>query len=168
MNGPRFFAASALAAALSLNIGVALAADTVNIPCVCELSGAGAVAGTNFHDGAHLAVDEINAAGGILGKKIEMTDMDTQTDPMTSRALVQKAIDSGAYAIMGTIYSGSTIVNMMVAQQAGVPQFTGAEAPNITEKRQAAPSAPASWPPSGSAHLPPRSDRRKPLARRTV
>jgi branched-chain amino acid transport system substrate-binding protein len=134
MNRSRFLAASALAAALSLNVAVALAADTVNIPCVCELSGAGAVAGTNFHDGAHMAIDEINAAGGILGKKIEMADMDTQTDPMTSRGLIQKAIDSGAYAIMGTIYSGSTIVNMMVAEKAGVPQFTGAEAPNITEK----------------------------------
>ena len=81
MNRRKFFAASALAAALSLTAGAALADDTVNIPCVCELSGAGAVAGTNFHDGAHMAVDEINAAGGILGKKIEMTDMDTQTDP---------------------------------------------------------------------------------------
>ena len=33
---------------------------------------------------------------------------------------------------MGTVFSGSTIVNMIVAQQSGVPQFTGAEAPNIT------------------------------------
>lgn len=134
MNRRKFVATSALAAAISLTAGAALADDTVKIPCVCELSGAGAVAGTNFHDGAHMAVDEINGAGGILGKKIEMTDMDTQTDPMTSRALVQKAIDSGAYVIMGTVYSGSTIVNMIVAQQAGVPQFTGAEAPNITER----------------------------------
>jgi branched-chain amino acid transport system substrate-binding protein len=132
MQVERWLAAGALAAALS--VSAARADETVKIPCVCELSGAGAVAGTNFHDGAHLAVEEINVAGGILGKKIEMTDMDTQTDPQTSRALVQKAIDSGAYALMGTVYSGSTIVNMMIAQQAGVPQFTGAEAPNITER----------------------------------
>jgi len=115
-------------------IGMARAADTVLIPCVCELSGAGAVSGTNYRDGAHLAIKEINAKGGILGKKIEMTDYDTQTDPQTSRALVQKAIDAGAYAIMGTVYSGSTIVNMIVAQRAGVPQITGSEAPNITQK----------------------------------
>jgi len=133
MNNGIRLAAATLALALSV-AGAARADDTVNLPCVCELSGAGAVSGTNFRDGAHLAVEEINAAGGILGKKIEMTDMDTQTDPQTSRALVQKAIDSGAYAIMGTVYSGSTIVNMLVAQQAGVPQFTGAEAPNITQK----------------------------------
>lgn len=112
----------------------AWAQDTVKLPCLCELSGSGAVSGTNYHDGAHLAVDEINAAGGILGKKIEMVDYDTATDPQTSRALTQKAIDAGAYAIIGTVYSGSTIVNMLVAKQAGVPQFTGAEAPVITER----------------------------------
>lgn len=112
----------------------ARAQDTVKIPCVCELSGAGAVSGTNFRDGAHIAVDEINAAGGILGRKIVMNDYDTQTDPMISRALVQKVIDDGAYVIMGTVYSGSTDVNMLVAEKAGVPQMTGAEAPDITQK----------------------------------
>lgn len=133
----RNFIAAAGLSALSLTglaVPAASAADTVMIPCVCELSGAGAVSGTNYRDGAHLAVDEINAAGGILGKQIVMDDYDTQTDPQTSRALVQKAIDAGAYAIMGTVYSGSTIVNMIVAKQAGVPQFTGAEAPNITQQ----------------------------------
>jgi branched-chain amino acid transport system substrate-binding protein len=135
MSAGRLLAASLAGLALSAAVQAAVRADdAVKIPCVCELSGAGAVAGTNFHDGAHMAVDEINAAGGMLGKKIDMTDMDTGTDPQTSRALVQRAVDSDAYAIIGTIYSGSTIVNMMIAQQAGVPQFTGAEAPNITER----------------------------------
>jgi branched-chain amino acid transport system substrate-binding protein len=124
--------ASAFLASAPMN--VARADDTVLVPCVCELSGAGAVSGTNYRDGAHLAIDEINAAGGILGKQIEMQDYDTQTDPQTSRALVQKAVDAGAYAVMGTVYSGSTIVNMIVAQQAGVPQITGSEAPNITQQ----------------------------------
>ena len=112
----------------------AKAQEVVKLPCVCELSGAGASAGTNWRDGAKMAVGEINAAGGILGKQIEMTDYDTATDPQTSRALVQKAIDEGAYVVIGTVYSGSTIVNMLVAQQAGMPQFTGAESPAITSK----------------------------------
>lgn len=130
-----FLTAAALTASVFMAVpGVSRAADTVKLPCVCELSGAGAVSGTNFRDGAHMAADEINAAGGILGQQIEIADYDTQTDPQTSRALVQKAIDEGAYAILGTIFSGSTIVNMLVAQQNGVPQFTGSEAPNITEK----------------------------------
>ncbi|EJC66836.1 ABC transporter substrate-binding protein [Rhizobium sp. 1AS11] len=127
-------------AAASLITGAALhpqgvrAEDTVSLPCVCELSGAGAVSGKNYRDGAYMAVEEINAGGGILGKKIVMDDYDTQSDAPTSRALVQKAIDADAYAIIGTVYSGSTIVNMLVAKQNGVPQFTGSEAPNITQQ----------------------------------
>ena len=39
---------------------------------------------------------------------------------------------NGSGAIIRTVYSGSTIVNMLVSQQAGVPQLTGSEAPNIT------------------------------------
>ncbi len=112
----------------------AQAQEAVKIGMVAELSGAGAPVGTNWRDGIKLAVEEINAAGGILGKKIEVTDYDTATDPQTSRALVQKAIDEGAFVILGTVYSGSTIVNMLVAQQNGVPQFVGAEAPGITQK----------------------------------
>ena len=112
----------------------ALAQETVLLPCVCELSGPGAVSGTNFRDGAKLAADEINAEGGILGKQIVINDYDTQSDAQTSRALVQKAVDDGAYVILGTIYSSSTIVNMLVAQENGVPQLTGSEGPTVTEQ----------------------------------
>ncbi len=124
-------ALAALAAGTGLTQG-AFAQEKVLLPCVCELSGAGAVSGTNYRDGAKLAAEEINAAGGILGKQVDLRDYDTQTDPQTSRALVQKAIDDDAYVIIGTVYSGSTIVNMMVAKQNGIPQMTGSEAPNIT------------------------------------
>lgn len=123
-----------LTLAAALMAGTTFAADTVQIGIVAELSGAGAPSGTNWNEGARLAVEEINAGGGILGKKIEVTSYDTQTDPQVSRALVQKAIDADAYVIWGTIYSGSTVVNMLVAKQNGVPQFTGAEAPAIVEK----------------------------------
>ncbi|ACM29986.1 amino acid ABC transporter substrate-binding protein [Agrobacterium rhizogenes] len=109
-----------------------MAQDVIKFADVIELSGAGAAVGTNWRDGLKLAVEEINAAGGILGQKVEVTDYDTQTDPTTSRAMVQKAIDDGAYVIMGPIYSGSVKVNMMVAMQNGVPQISGAEAPDIT------------------------------------
>lgn len=108
--------------------------ESVKLGLVAELSGAGAPAGTNWRDGAKLAVAEVNAAGGILGRKVELPEYDTQTDPQVSRALVQKAIDAGAVAIVGTVYSGSTLVNMLVAKQNGIPQFVGSEAPTIVEK----------------------------------
>lgn len=124
----------ALTAAVVATFGAAQAQEAVKVGVVAELSGAGAPSGTNWRDGIKIAVEEINADGGILGKKVEITEYDTQTDPQVSRALVQKAIDEGAYAIWGTIYSGSTMVNMLVAQQNGTPQFVGSEAPGIVQK----------------------------------
>ena len=61
-----------------------LAQDVVRIVGLVELSGTGTTSGTNFDNGVKLAVKEINAAGGILGKKIEYTSMDTQSQPQTS------------------------------------------------------------------------------------
>ncbi|WP_434287767.1 ABC transporter substrate-binding protein [Celeribacter sp. SCSIO 80788] len=109
-------------------------ADTVKIANIVELSGPGAAAGTVWAHGVELAVDEINDHGGILGMPIELKEYDSQTDPQVSRALVQKAIDEGAFALLGTVYSSSTVVNMLVAQMNGIPQFTASEAPSITEK----------------------------------
>jgi branched-chain amino acid transport system substrate-binding protein len=123
-----------LAAALAMTAALppAWAQDTVTIANIAELSGPGATAGNNWRDGAKMAVEEINASGGILGKQVEMPEYDSQSDAQTSRAMVQKAIDDGAFALLGTVYSGSTIVNMLVAQQAGIPQFTGSESARIT------------------------------------
>jgi branched-chain amino acid transport system substrate-binding protein len=126
--------AIAAGAAMLCLSGAAQAQEAVKVGVVVELSGAGAPAGTNWRDGVRIAVEEMNAEGGILGKPVRATEYDTQTDPQVSRALVQKAIDDGVYAILGTIYSGSTMVNMMVAQQNSVPQFVGSEAPAIVEK----------------------------------
>ncbi|WP_434287768.1 ABC transporter substrate-binding protein [Celeribacter sp. SCSIO 80788] len=120
--------------ALAATLAVAAQAETVHIANIVELSGAGAAAGSVWADGVHLAIDEINETGGILGMKVDMKEYDSQTDPLQSRALVQKAIDEGAFALLGTVYSSSTVVNMLVAQQNGIPQFTGSEAPSITQK----------------------------------
>jgi branched-chain amino acid transport system substrate-binding protein len=124
----------AFAATLAISAGSAVAEQTVNMPIVMELSGAGAVSGTNFRDGAVLAIDEINARGGILGRKIVAPQSDTQSNPGISRAQVQKALDTNPYVILGPIYSGSVKVNMILAQQAEVPQITGAEGADITQQ----------------------------------
>ena len=123
----------ATVAALAFAATSAHAQQTVNIPIVIELSGPGTVSGTNFRDGALLAIDEVNAKGGILGRKIATSQSDTQSNPGISRAQVQKAIDSDPYAILGPVFSGSVKVNMILAQQAEIPQFTGAEAADITK-----------------------------------
>jgi len=108
------------------------AQSTVYLPDIVELSGPGAVSGTNWRDGVVLAIDEINKAGGILGRKIESEHLDTQSNPGVSRAQVQKVLDRDPYVVLGPIYSGSVKVNMALTQQAEVPQIVGAEAADIT------------------------------------
>jgi branched-chain amino acid transport system substrate-binding protein len=58
---------------------------------------------------------------------------DTQSNAGISRAQVQKAIDGNPYVILGPVFSGSVKVNMILAQQAEIPQMTGAEAAEITQ-----------------------------------
>lgn len=120
--------------ALAASLGAAYAQETVKIVGVVELSGAGATAGTNYKNGAQLAVDEINAAGGILGKKIEFVVYDTQTNPGNTRAAVQRGVDEGAFAIFGPVFSGPIGASMQIAQKAGVPQIVGGEAAGLTKQ----------------------------------
>ncbi len=106
----------------------------IRIVGLVELSGTGATAGTNFDNGVKLAVKEINAAGGMLGRKIEYTSNDTQTNPGVAKALAQKAVDDNAYVVMGPVFSGSIIVSMAETRRAEIPNFTGGEAANITQQ----------------------------------
>jgi branched-chain amino acid transport system substrate-binding protein len=127
------FDAGLFAAALVVLPAAVSAQTTVFLPDVIELSGSGAVSGTNWRDGVLLAVDEINAAGGILGRKIRTEQFDTQSNPAISRAQIQKVLDEDPYVVLGPIFSGSVKVNMALTKAAEVPQIVGAEAADITQ-----------------------------------
>ena len=109
-------------------------AQNVKIVGLVELSGTGATSGTNFDNGIKLAVKEINAAGGILGRKIDYTANDTQSNPGVAKGLAEKAVDNDAYVIMGPVFSGSIMVSMATTRRAETPNFTGGEAAAITEQ----------------------------------
>ncbi|HSV48222.1 MAG TPA: ABC transporter substrate-binding protein, partial [Ramlibacter sp.] len=124
----KFVATAALLAAC----GAASAQNTIKLAAIVELSGAGATAGTNFKNGMELAVREINAAGGIMGRKIEVSVADTTSNPGVALGLTKKAIDNDVFAIFGPVFSGSIIVSMKESEKAGIPNWTGGEAAGIT------------------------------------
>jgi len=124
----------AAAFASALVTGVQAQDKPVSFAFIGELSGAGAVSSTNFRDGALMAIEEINAKGGILGRKVELKQYDTQTNPGTARSQMQKAIDEEPYVILGPIFSGIVKVSMMLAQQAEIPQIMGGEASDLTQQ----------------------------------
>jgi branched-chain amino acid transport system substrate-binding protein len=126
-------------------LGVALIAATaiappasaqgpVKLAIVAEITGGGAPSGTMWRDGVLLAVEEINRKGGILRRSLESFVMDTQTDPPTSVAVIRRAINDRPFAIMGTVYSSSTVANMDIARQAGIPQISGSESVMVVQK----------------------------------
>jgi branched-chain amino acid transport system substrate-binding protein len=125
-----------LAASLALATAIVAApsyAQDIQIADVAELSGGGATVGTNWKNGIDLAVEEINAAGGILGHKIVVTHADSQSNPGVARAQVQKALDSNPYVLLGPGYSGSVKVTAPLAADAGVTQIMGGEAAELTK-----------------------------------
>ena len=127
----RMFNASALVLAMG-GLSTATAQETMKIPGVLEITGAGAVSGINFRDGILLALDHINASGGILGKKIAFEVVDTSSDSGKARAAVQRALDDKPVVIFGPVFSGSVGASMPLTNEAKVPQIIGGEAANLT------------------------------------
>ena len=119
---------------LSMTIAGAQDDEVVRILVPAELSGAGVTVGTNWRDGAMLAQQHINDAGGILGRQIEFEVLDTQSDAATSRAVIARGLDNEPYAILGPLYSGTIMVNMLESERAQIPQIVGGEAASLTEQ----------------------------------
>ncbi|MDB5894192.1 MAG: transporter substrate-binding protein [Rhodoferax sp.] len=122
------------ACALAASAVSGFAQQTIKIAGIVELSGPGTTSGTFFNNGAQLAVKEINASGGILGKKIEYSANDTQSNPGVAKGLTQKAVDQDVFAIFGPVFSGSIMVSMAESRRAEIPNFTGGEAAAITQQ----------------------------------
>lgn len=123
---------TATSLALTLYAATAQAGGTIRIASIQELSGTGATVGTNFKNGMDLAIREINASGGILGQKIEVTFSDTQSNPGVAKGLAQKAVDDDVFAVFGPGFSGSILVSMAETKRAHIPNFTGGEAAAVT------------------------------------
>jgi branched-chain amino acid transport system substrate-binding protein len=122
-----------LAGAVLAFIGSCAHAQSIKLADVAELSGGGATVGTNWKNGIDLAVEEINAKGGILGHKIEVTHADSQSNPGVARAQVQKALDGEPYVLLGPGYSGSVKVTAPLAAEAGITEIMGGEAAELTQ-----------------------------------
>ncbi len=98
---------------VGLVVGVGLigiAEDTIKIGALVPLTGAIAPYGPPILDGAKLAVEQINAAGGVLGKKLELVIRDTGSSPDVGRDAAKKLIEIDRVpAIIGAYSSGVTL-----------------------------------------------------------
>ncbi|MBL9190189.1 MAG: ABC transporter substrate-binding protein [Opitutaceae bacterium] len=114
----------------------ALAQGTIKVGQFASMTGKEAVFGQYAHKGTLLAIEEANAAGGVLGKKIELLLEDNQSKPGESATIVKKFISRDkVVAVLGEIASSRTLEAAPVAQAAKIPLVSpGATAPEVTTK----------------------------------
>lgn len=104
-------------------------ADTIKIGCTAPLTGPVAIYGVTSSNGSKLAMDEINKNGGILGKQVEFTVLDSKGDPTEAITAYNKLVDNGIVAFIGDAPSKPTLAIAEVAAQDNMPMIT----PNGTQ-----------------------------------
>ena len=105
--------------------GTAGAADEILIWNVSFLTGTAAQYGISTYEGLEVAMEEINAAGGILGKKVRILKGDDSADPRQAINVVQKFITKdNVLVIIGAELTGTTRVTAPISNSAGMVQFT--------------------------------------------
>jgi len=110
----------------------ALAADVMRIGLVNETTGPNAEAGLYTVNGARLATEEINKAGGSLGKQVELVIEDNgSTNPGTVLAF-SKLVGEGVPAVIGPIRSTQTQAISPTSLRSGIPTVFGGTDPNLT------------------------------------
>jgi branched-chain amino acid transport system substrate-binding protein len=111
------------------------AAGTIKVGEFASLTGKEAAFGQSSHKGTLLAIDQINAAGGELGKKLELVYEDNQSQPGQSATVVRKLITrDNVVAILGEVASGRSLEAAPICQQYKIPQISPSSTnPKVTE-----------------------------------
>lgn len=120
---------------LALMAGAVMAADTVKIGLLAPLTGFAAADGLSVKNSVELAVEKINAEGGLLGKQIELVTYDDRADAKEAVSLAQKLIDQdGVVAVVGGSYSMPSRAVAPIFQEEEIP-FVAAYAihPDVTK-----------------------------------
>jgi len=114
--------------------GAAAEPETIKIGLNYELSGAVATYGQASVQGVEMAVEEINAAGGVKGKKVELVKYDNKSEPAEATTLATKlATQDNVLAIIGPATSGGFKATIPVALKNQVPVVSGsATADDVT------------------------------------
>ena len=109
--------------------------DTILIGEFASLTGKEATFGMSSHEGTLLAIKEINAAGGVLGKQLELKTEDDQSKAGEPANVVNKLISKdGVVAILGEVASSRSLEAAPICQQNGIPMITPASTnPKVTE-----------------------------------
>jgi branched-chain amino acid transport system substrate-binding protein len=98
--------------------------DPIKIGCLAAITGPASAPTQGFNRGVNFAVDAINGAGGVKGRKIELVMRDTQGDPSKAVNATQELISSQkVHAIWGPLNSGEALATTPIMARAKMPDI---------------------------------------------
>ena len=109
--------------------------DPIKVGQFASLTGKEATFGISSDAGTTLAIEEINAAGGVLGRKLQLLTEDTQSKPGEPATVVNKLIArDGVVAILGEVASSRSLEAAPICQQSKIPMISPSSTnPKVTE-----------------------------------
>lgn len=110
-------------------------AGTIKVGEFASLTGKEATFGTSSHEGTQIAIEEINAAGGVLGKKLQLLTEDDLSKAGEPATVVNKLISrDGVVAILGEVASSRSLEAAPICQQNKIPMISPSSTnPKVTE-----------------------------------
>ncbi|MFS0823827.1 branched-chain amino acid ABC transporter substrate-binding protein [Bacillus sp. 1P02SD] len=100
--------------------------DEIVIGTILPVSGNNATDGKDMKNAMEMAIEEVNEAGGVLGKKIKLEVADDACDPQTATTAANKLVSSKVVAVVGGYCSGATLPASGVFHNAGIPMIVPA------------------------------------------
>jgi len=95
----------------------------VKLGMVVPISGSSAPTGESMSNGAQMAVDEINKAGGVLGRQVSLQIEDEACDAQQGVASANKLVSSGVVVSVGGYCSGATLPQLPIFNKANIPMI---------------------------------------------
>ncbi len=115
---------SSTAASTSTSSSSAASGDAINVGLLAPLTGDVSVYGTAVANGANLCIKQINEAGGINGKQINVIQMDEQGDATQAVNCFTQMVDEGITALIGDVTTTPTLAVVAESQDYNMPMVT--------------------------------------------
>jgi branched-chain amino acid transport system substrate-binding protein len=101
----------------------AVPGEPIKIGMLTDLTSTFAPWGVHVRDGMLMAAEEINAAGGVEGRMIEIVEADSQNDADASAEALERLVEDGVVAVGGIISSGVAVPTAALAEELAMPLF---------------------------------------------
>ena len=129
---PQALAAAALAASMT----AALAADPIKIGVAGPFTGGSSSMGVSMRDGVRLATDEINKAGGVLGRQLLLVERDDEAKNERGVQIAQELINKEKVtATVGYINTGVALASQRFFQEAKIPVMNNVATGSVVTKQ---------------------------------